>query len=68
MFPEKDLILPRRRYGERIIAAVPGADVVDLPEAGHAPMADDPELVARTILDFTARHAHAGHHRPTVAA
>jgi pimeloyl-ACP methyl ester carboxylesterase len=59
-FPEKDRILPRRRYGELIIGAVPGAEVVDLRGAGHAPMADDPELVAETILDFTARHAGAG--------
>ena len=56
-FPEKDHILPRRRYGERLIAAIPHAEVVDLPGVGHAAMVDDPELVARTILDFTARHA-----------
>ncbi|HKP91174.1 MAG TPA: alpha/beta fold hydrolase [Thermoleophilaceae bacterium] len=54
-FPEKDRILPRRRYGERLVAGIPHAEVVDLPGAGHAAMVDDPELVARTILDFTAR-------------
>jgi pimeloyl-ACP methyl ester carboxylesterase len=56
-FPEKDRILPRRRYGERLIAALPRAEVVDLPGVGHAAMVDDPELVARTILGFTVRHA-----------
>lgn len=56
-FPEKDHILPRRRYGGRLIAGIPHAEVVDLPGTGHAAMVDDPELVARTILDFTARHA-----------
>jgi pimeloyl-ACP methyl ester carboxylesterase len=52
-FPEKDRILPRRRYGERLVAALPDAEVVDLPGAGHAAMVDDPELVARTILGVT---------------
>jgi pimeloyl-ACP methyl ester carboxylesterase len=55
-FPEKDRILPRRRYGERLVRALPHAEVVDLPGVGHAAMVDDPELVARTILDFTARY------------
>jgi pimeloyl-ACP methyl ester carboxylesterase len=66
-FPERDHILPRRRYGERIVTQLPHAEVVDLPGVGHAAMVDDPELVARTILGFTARHgaragaASAGH-------
>ena len=54
-FPEKDRIVPKRFYGRRLIDALPDADVVDLPDVGHVPMSDDPELVARTILDFTAR-------------
>ena len=58
-FPETDHIFPRRRYGERLVAAIPHAEVVDLPGVGHAAMVDDPELVARTIVDFTARHAAA---------
>jgi pimeloyl-ACP methyl ester carboxylesterase len=56
-FPEKDHILPRRRYGERIVKAIPHAEVVELPGVGHAAMVDDPELVARTIVGFTSRHA-----------
>jgi len=52
-FPETDHVLPRRRYGQRLIDALPRAEIVDLPGVGHAPMYDDPELVARTILDFT---------------
>jgi pimeloyl-ACP methyl ester carboxylesterase len=54
-FPEKDRVLPRRRYGERIVTAIRHAEVVDLAGAGHAAMVDDPELVARTIVDFAAR-------------
>ncbi|HWT24486.1 MAG TPA: alpha/beta hydrolase [Solirubrobacteraceae bacterium] len=38
----------------RFAAAIPRADLVELPGVGHVPMADDPDLVARTILDFTA--------------
>jgi pimeloyl-ACP methyl ester carboxylesterase len=56
-FPEKDRILPRRRYGERLVAAIRHAEVLDLPGVGHGAMVDDPELVAGTILRFTARHA-----------
>jgi hypothetical protein len=42
--------------GSRMIAGISHAEVVDLGGVGHAAMVDDPELVARTILDFTARH------------
>jgi pimeloyl-ACP methyl ester carboxylesterase len=41
----------------RFAAAIPGAELVALPALGHVPMLDDPELVAQTILDFTA-NAH----------
>jgi pimeloyl-ACP methyl ester carboxylesterase len=37
----------------RFAAAIPGAELIPLPAVGHVPMLDDPELVARTILDFT---------------
>ena len=56
-FPEKDFVLPRKRYGERLVTSIAHAEVVDLPGVGHAAMVDDPELVARTILGFTRRHA-----------
>jgi pimeloyl-ACP methyl ester carboxylesterase len=39
----------------RFAAAIPGAELVPLLGVGHVPMLDDPELVARTILDFTAQ-------------
>jgi pimeloyl-ACP methyl ester carboxylesterase len=56
---ERDRILPRRRYGDPLVEQIAHAEVVDLPGVGHAAMVDDPELVARTILGFTARHATA---------
>ena len=36
---------------------IPGAELVRLPGLGHVPMGDDPEAVADSILEFTARHA-----------
>jgi pimeloyl-ACP methyl ester carboxylesterase len=56
LFAEKDLVLPRRRYGEALIAALPQAEVHDIPGAGHVATWDEPEQVARLILDFTAAH------------
>jgi pimeloyl-ACP methyl ester carboxylesterase len=41
----------------RFAAAIAGAKLVPLPGLGHVPMLDNPELVARTILDFTNRFA-----------
>ncbi|HEX2233472.1 MAG TPA: alpha/beta fold hydrolase [Thermoleophilaceae bacterium] len=55
-FPEHDRVLPRRRYGERIVDAIEHAEAVNLPGVGHVAMSDDPALVARTIIGFTSRH------------
>lgn len=55
VFPEKDRVLPRHRYGKPLIDAMPFAEVRDLPGAGHVATWDAPELVAKTILAFTAR-------------
>jgi pimeloyl-ACP methyl ester carboxylesterase len=38
---------------------VPNAELVRLPGVGHVPMLDDPELVARTILEVTQASARA---------
>jgi pimeloyl-ACP methyl ester carboxylesterase len=37
----------------RFSAVIPGAELRVLPGVGHVPMNDDPELVARTVLEFT---------------
>ena len=51
------LLLPRQAYRwERLVR---GARLVWLPGLGHAPMADDPALVARTILEGAARRSPA---------
>ncbi len=62
LFPTKDLVFPRSRYGQRLIEALPQGEVHDLPGAGHVATWDEPELVARAILGFTSRHV--GYPRP----
>jgi pimeloyl-ACP methyl ester carboxylesterase len=52
-----DRLLPFMRYGAPMLAAVPGAELIILPGVGHVPMIDDPDLVVRTILEFTTRRA-----------
>ncbi len=37
----------------RYVAAIPGAELVALPGCGHVPMHDDPDLVARVIVEHT---------------
>lgn len=51
---EHDRILPERGYSERFHELLPDAEYLPLPGVGHVPMADDPALVARTILEVTA--------------
>jgi pimeloyl-ACP methyl ester carboxylesterase len=53
-FPERDFVVPRRLYGQPLLAGLPQASAIDLPGVGHVPQFDDPDLVARTILDFVA--------------
>ena len=49
------LLFPRQ--ADRFVREIPGAELVRLPGLGHVPMGDDPEAVADSILEFTARHA-----------
>jgi pimeloyl-ACP methyl ester carboxylesterase len=49
----RDLVLPYRQ-AKRWVEVVPGAELVTLKGLGHVPMPDDPELVARSILELTA--------------
>ena len=51
---EHDRTIPYRRYGHPMRARIPGADFIKLPGVGHVPMSDDPELVARSILEVTS--------------
>jgi pimeloyl-ACP methyl ester carboxylesterase len=51
----EDRVLPMGRYSDRWRRILPAAEWVEIPGAGHVPMFDEPEAVARAILDFTAR-------------
>jgi pimeloyl-ACP methyl ester carboxylesterase len=51
----RDRMLPMGRYSDRWRSMLPGAEWVELEGAGHMPMFDDPEGVARVILEVTAR-------------
>ena len=50
---EKDTLLPLELYRTVARERLPQATFTVLPDVGHAPMLDDPELVARTILAVT---------------
>lgn len=51
---EKDTLIPYQPYGLRFPKLAPHAEFNTLAGVGHVPMYDDPELVARTVLEFTA--------------
>jgi pimeloyl-ACP methyl ester carboxylesterase len=53
---ENDRTIPYDRYGTPMRTLLPGAEFVRLPGCGHVPMWDDPELVARVVLQVTAQH------------
>jgi pimeloyl-ACP methyl ester carboxylesterase len=56
-WPEHDKIIPAgERYSRPFRELVKGAEWRNVPGVGHVPMADDPELVSRTILEWTAAH------------
>lgn len=48
----RDRMLPFMRYGAPMVSAVPGAELVFMPNVGHVPMIDDPHLVSRVIQEF----------------
>lgn len=52
---EHDKVIPYETYGKAMIEAVTGADVVIIKGVGHVPMYDDPEQVARVILETVAK-------------
>lgn len=53
---EHDRIIPATHYTDRWRQEVPAAAWTTLADVGHCPMYDDPALVARTILEWTANH------------
>jgi pimeloyl-ACP methyl ester carboxylesterase len=49
----RDTIVPPR-LGRELVASLPGASLVVIPEAGHNPMWDRPDAFNRAVLDFLA--------------
>jgi pimeloyl-ACP methyl ester carboxylesterase len=56
----RDRVLPMPNYSQRWQRVLPGAEWLVLPEAGHLPMLDDPDRVARAILELTRRPRSGG--------
>ena len=52
---EHDKVIPYETYGKAMIELVTGADTVIVKGVGHVPMYDDPEQVARVILETVAK-------------
>jgi pimeloyl-ACP methyl ester carboxylesterase len=50
----RDLLLPSR-HADRFVSAIPRSELRILDGLGHAPMGDDPEVVAEMILEFVER-------------
>jgi pimeloyl-ACP methyl ester carboxylesterase len=48
-----DALLPVARYEKNVRERLPQATFKVLPDVGHMPMFDDPDLVARSILTAT---------------
>jgi pimeloyl-ACP methyl ester carboxylesterase len=59
-YGERDWLIPWPKAYDRLERMLPDAEFVALPDCGHLPMWDDPELVARTILEVTRAPALAG--------
>ncbi|MFE3291414.1 alpha/beta fold hydrolase [Rhodococcus sp. NPDC059234] len=57
VWPTRDRIIPLRPHGIGWRSLVPGATWRVMGGVGHVPMLDDPERVARTILEWTRPHA-----------
>lgn len=54
VWSDDDALIPLEPYGARFSTLVPHAERIVLPDVGHVPMYDDPQLVVRTVLDLTS--------------
>jgi pimeloyl-ACP methyl ester carboxylesterase len=51
---DRDRVLPFDGFGAPMLERLPGAELIHLHGVGHVPMSDDPEGVARLILEVTS--------------
>ncbi len=56
VWPTGDRVLPKAQFAPGIISALPEAQLLEPDDVGHTPMYDDPDLIARIILDFARAH------------
>lgn len=57
----RDRLIPPSRFGTPFVTWMPGCDVVTLPDVGHVPMFEAPELVTDTILEHVRLYARVTH-------
>ena len=58
-----DRLTPKETYGRRVRERLPGAGWRQLPDTGHIPMFDAPDLTADTIGRFITEQEMTGHER-----
>jgi pimeloyl-ACP methyl ester carboxylesterase len=55
VWAQRDRVIPFEHYGAPLMRLLPTAELVRLDGVGHVPMIDDPDAVARLILEVTTR-------------
>jgi pimeloyl-ACP methyl ester carboxylesterase len=68
VWAERDRIIPFEHNGMPMLERVPGAELVRLAGVGHVPMSDDPQHVARLILEVTGAVDRGSNSRPSEAS
>jgi pimeloyl-ACP methyl ester carboxylesterase len=50
----RDRVIPYPGYGSAMLARLPGAELIHVPDVGHVPMTDDPARIGEMILEVTS--------------
>jgi pimeloyl-ACP methyl ester carboxylesterase len=50
---DRDRVLPFDSFGAPMLERLPGAELIRLKGVGHVPMSDEPDIVAKLILEVT---------------
>jgi pimeloyl-ACP methyl ester carboxylesterase len=68
VWARKDRVIPFPVFGQPLLDKLPSAELLFLDDVGHVPMSDDPESVARLILEVTDAVDNRGGTRPGAGA
>lgn len=60
LFAEQDMVMPPRHYGQRFVTEHPAIRTRTMPDVGHIPMLEAPDLVATEIRSSIAFAADRG--------